>query len=99
MIVCHCNRIDHRDIEGAADQLSGVDDLDLVTPVAVYKTLGKTPRCGGCLSLAASIIHARNVCRRASDRLCPFSYDQNDPAPLTGERNGQQTSLFLMAAD
>lgn len=61
MIVCHCNRIDHRDIELAADRLTEADEWGILTPVAVYKNLGKRPICGGCMSLAASVIHARKA--------------------------------------
>ena len=76
MIVCHCNRIDHRDIEQAANALSDADPWQLITPVTVYKALGKRPRCGGCLSLATNIIHPRSVCSVTSNGVCPFA----DPA-------------------
>lgn len=78
MIVCHCNRIDHREIERAADQLSAVDEWQLITPIAVYRSLGKRPRCGGCLPLATNIIYARNVCASsAACGVCPFASSED----------------------
>ncbi len=61
MIVCHCNRIDHTMIEETASRLAADDPLRILTPVGVYKAMGLRPRCGGCLPLAANIIHTRNV--------------------------------------
>ena len=58
MIVCHCNLIDHTEIERATAQLRVGDRLKIVTPVMVYHALGKRPRCGGCLPLATSIMHS-----------------------------------------
>jgi bacterioferritin-associated ferredoxin len=73
MIVCHCNRIDHTEIETAASGLAAHDSWAVLTPVRVYKALGKRPRCGGCLPLAASIIHARQIGDAASCAGCPLS--------------------------
>jgi len=74
MIVCHCNRIDHLEIEEACSALLTEDPLRMLTPVAVYKALGKRPRCGGCLGLAANLIHTRDA--DASDRC------RNCPCPM-----------------
>jgi bacterioferritin-associated ferredoxin len=72
MIVCHCNRIEHTTIEAAAAALVAADPHRLLTPVGVYKALGKRPRCGGCLALAADIIHGR--CPNNGDcRTCPLA--------------------------
>jgi hypothetical protein len=57
MIVCHCNRIDKDSIECGSRALTLLDPWTLQTPGRVYRALGKTPRCGGCLPLAARIIH------------------------------------------
>jgi len=72
MIVCSCNVIDHRDLEGAVDRLYEVDPYRLLTPVLVYKTLGKRPQCGGCLSLAAKVVHHRVECLRNCEN-CPLA--------------------------
>ena len=101
MIVCHCNRIDHRDIEQAANALSDADPWQLITPVTVYKALGKRPRCGGCLSLAANIIHTRNVCTVTSNGVCPFTNSaiaENSSAPTqSAAAPDQQDALTLDA--
>lgn len=73
MIVCHCNRIDHVEITRAAEGLSDEHPWTLITPVAVYKRLGKRPRCGGCLSLAASIIHGLSVADAPACSECPLA--------------------------
>jgi bacterioferritin-associated ferredoxin len=72
MIVCHCNRIDHREIEAAADDLTKADPWRVLTPVLVYRALGKRPRCGCCLSLAANIIHTRKLGASCCKR-CPVA--------------------------
>lgn len=73
MIVCHCNRIDHHDIERAANTLSNDDPLRLLTPVSVYKFLGKRPKCGGCLGLANNIIHTRGALDASGCAGCPMA--------------------------
>jgi len=87
MIVCHCNRIDHTMIEETASRLAGDDPLRILTPVGVYKAMGLRPRCGGCLTLAANIIHSRNVVpppHGLSCACCPIGdvvagLDESDP--------------------
>ena len=78
MIVCHCNVIDHAEIEATASRISMADPWQLITPVAVYKALGKRPRCGGCLPLAANIIHTRDVRTPPTCSTCPLA----DPLAL-----------------
>lgn len=73
MIVCHCNCITHTEIEAGADALTGGDRNAVVTPVAVYKHLGRRPRCGGCLTLAANIIYTRGSPDPASAGPCPLT--------------------------
>jgi bacterioferritin-associated ferredoxin len=73
MIVCHCNRIDHSEIEQAANALASDDHWTVLTPVAVYKALGKRPCCGRCLPLAASVIHSRRAGNTPSCETCPMA--------------------------
>jgi bacterioferritin-associated ferredoxin len=72
MIVCSCNTIDHRQIETAVDTIVVDDPYRLITPVLVYKRLGKRPQCGGCLSLATTMIHNRVECLRNCGA-CPLA--------------------------
>lgn len=72
MIVCHCNRIDHVDIEAACCQLEADGTWRLLTPGAVYKCLGKRVRCGGCMPLATSLIHGRRAGVAVSPAGCPL---------------------------
>jgi len=97
MIVCHCNLIDHHEIEATANRMEAADPWGLITPVAVYKALGKRPRCGGCLPLAANIIHTRNVCATSSNGVCPFAPKAADTA-LTGVQS-IPIGAFLDAAE
>lgn len=82
MIVCSCNLITDHDIRDAVDTHMLDQPLDLLSPVQVYKLLGKRPRCGGCLANANEIIQARAAYLRgdtgagpsvASGRSCPAS--------------------------
>ena len=87
MIVCHCNRIDHTDIERTANELTAIDRWRLLTPVAVYHALGKRPRCGGCLPLATSIIHSRLVSEVTPCEPCPFAELASMPRPAVPHEN------------
>jgi bacterioferritin-associated ferredoxin len=49
MYVCICNGHRERDIRAAAK-------TGLSCAVAIYRQLGKPPRCGRCLNLAARVI-------------------------------------------
>jgi bacterioferritin-associated ferredoxin len=73
MIVCHCNCIGSETIEHATTRLAESDPWRMLTPVLVYHALGARPRCGGCLPLAAQIIHGRLAERRACRAQCPPS--------------------------
>ena len=73
MIVCHCNRIDHLEIERACTALVADDPWKLLTPVTVYKALGLRPRCGGCLPLAANLIHSRGAIASDACATCPMA--------------------------
>lgn len=96
MIVCHCNRIDHREIEEACQHLEARDGLRLVTPVAVYKHLGKRPRCGGCMMLAANLIQDRGTGSSCGvTGVCPILNTHVSSGDLIEE----ETSVFLGAAE
>ncbi|WP_116599393.1 (2Fe-2S)-binding protein [Primorskyibacter marinus] len=51
MIVCHCQNITNQDIDVAIDWMRAADETTLITPGKVYRALGKSPDCGGCMSL------------------------------------------------
>ena len=51
MIICHCNAITDRDIRAAVDWMRAADGETLITPGKVYRALGKSADCGGCLPL------------------------------------------------
>lgn len=72
MIVCSCNCISSREIELAVDDVISGDPMRVVTPGQVYRSLGKRPRCGVCLTHAASLINARVDCHRSCDT-CPLA--------------------------
>lgn len=54
MIVCSCNAITHRDIHAAIEWMRASDPYTIITPGKVYHALGKSPDCGGCMSLFLS---------------------------------------------
>lgn len=54
MIVCHCAHISDRDISAAIDWMRAADPKTLVTPGKIYRALGKSADCGGCMPLFLS---------------------------------------------
>ena len=54
MIVCHCNNITNHDIDAAIDWMRAADPSALITPGKVYRALGKSADCGGCMPLFLS---------------------------------------------
>ena len=69
MLVCSCNRIDHRGIEAEVDRQLDADPMLFLTATCIYMALGERPRCGVCLPLAADIINSRTetIRRRACE--------------------------------
>ena len=59
MLVCSCNRIDHKSIEAEADRQIACDPSCTPSPTCVYDALGERPRCRGCFPLAEKIITSR----------------------------------------
>ena len=51
MIVCHCRRITDHDILNAVEWMRSSDPDTIITPGKVYRALGTTADCGGCLSV------------------------------------------------
>jgi bacterioferritin-associated ferredoxin len=69
MIVCHCNCIDHLEIEAACRRMDVGEQP--FTPSEVYKELGYRPRCGNCFPHAARLIEAHCDGARAACIACP----------------------------
>ena len=74
MIVCSCRRITDRDILEAIDWMRAADPHTLITPGKVYRALGKSADCGGCVRLFVDTM------RR--------SHSLQVPAELTNLRTG-----------
>jgi bacterioferritin-associated ferredoxin len=51
MIVCQCMNISDRDIHAAIDWMRAADPETIVTPGKVYRALGRSADCGGCMPL------------------------------------------------
>ncbi|WP_113912431.1 (2Fe-2S)-binding protein [Roseovarius dicentrarchi] len=54
MIVCHCQNITDKDIDAAINWMRAADGTALITPGKVYRALGKSADCGGCMPLFLS---------------------------------------------
>jgi len=54
MLVCHCMSITDGEIHAAIDWMRAADPETLITPGKVYRALGKSADCGGCLPLFLS---------------------------------------------
>lgn len=57
VIVCSCNVLTDKELRRAARELQSGPDGVIVTPGAVFRALGKRPRCGGCFKAIIPIIH------------------------------------------
>ncbi len=51
MIICHCTHITDHDIHAAINWMRASDSQTIITPGKVYRALGKSADCGGCMSL------------------------------------------------
>ncbi|NBD30475.1 MAG: (2Fe-2S)-binding protein [Alphaproteobacteria bacterium] len=58
MIVCHCRNITDDDIHSAIDWMRRADPETLITPGKVYRALGKSADCGGCMPLFLSTMRS-----------------------------------------
>lgn len=56
MIVCHCQKISDHDINAAIDWMRASDDKTIITPGKIYRALGKSADCGGCMPLFLSTL-------------------------------------------
>ena len=56
MLVCHCNVITDKEIEGVILAFLEEDPWQLVVPAKVYHELGKRGRCCGCFPNVVDII-------------------------------------------
>lgn len=51
MIVCHCTNISDHEIHAAVNWMRASDPETIITPGKVYRALGKSADCGGCMPL------------------------------------------------
>ncbi len=51
MIVCSCAVISSEDIHRTIAWMRAASPDTIITPGKVYRALGKTPDCGGCIAL------------------------------------------------
>lgn len=58
MIICSCQRISDTDIHNAIDWMRAADKSAIVTPGKIYRALGKSPECGGCMKLFVASMRA-----------------------------------------
>jgi len=58
MIICSCAVISDADIRRAVEWMRASDPYAVVTPGKVYRALGKTPACGGCIRLFVDSLRA-----------------------------------------
>lgn len=51
MIVCHCMNISEQQIHDAIDWMRAADPDTIISPGKIYRALGKSADCGGCMPL------------------------------------------------
>jgi len=67
MIVCSCNLITRRDIEGVIERLLADDPYAVLTPNLIYHRLGRRGRCCGCFPMVTQILVEHTI--RVRERL------------------------------
>jgi bacterioferritin-associated ferredoxin len=58
MIVCSCSRVTDTDIRQAIAWMRAADPYTLITPGKIYRVLGKSADCGGCIRLFVAQMRA-----------------------------------------
>lgn len=51
MIVCSCTGLTDRDIRQTIAWMRAADPYVLITPGKIYRAMGKSAECGGCIRL------------------------------------------------
>lgn len=89
MIVCQCQRISDKEIHAAIDWMRAADGNTLITPGKIYRALGKSPDCGGCMPLFLDTI-GQNANLEVPVELQNLrrSHDANREVRHEGRRNG-----------
>jgi bacterioferritin-associated ferredoxin len=65
MIVCSCNIVTRRDIEGVIERILAEDPYAVLTPGLIYHRLGKRGKCGGCFPHLVRIMSEHGELTRA----------------------------------
>ena len=58
MIVCSCTGVTDRDIRDAIAWMRASDPYALITPGKIYRALGTSADCGGCIRLFVARMRA-----------------------------------------
>jgi bacterioferritin-associated ferredoxin len=83
MIVCQCNVITSRNIKEAVGRLMELDELEVVTPGAVFRCCGQRPQCGGCMPHLVKHMEAAVLEIRGS------ACQEHQSAPFSGLESGE----------
>ncbi|WP_349359330.1 (2Fe-2S)-binding protein [Stappia sp.] len=73
-----------KELRRAARELQAGPDGVIVTPGAVFRALGKRPRCGGCFGSIIPIIHEEAPETPSATRTGP------ETSPKTGPKTSQE---------
>ena len=89
MIVCHCMNIADHDIRAAVDWMRAADPDTIITPRKVYRSLGKSADCGGCLPLFLDTMRrCDSLAVATADR--PADGRPSQPVPYLGTLQGKR---------
>jgi len=89
MIVCSCSRITDRDIRHAIEWMRSADPDTLITPGKIYRALGKSAECGGCIRLFIENMRQSDKLRIPDGRSEPRG-KKNEGATDEGRRGGHR---------
>jgi len=92
VIVCSCNVLTDKELRRAARELQAGPDGVIVTPGAVFRALGKRPRCGGCFGSIIPIIHEEAPETPSATRSGAKAGSETDPGPETSPKTSPKTS-------
>lgn len=87
MIVCHCRNISDRDIHAAVDWMRAADPDTVITPGKLYRALGTSADCGGCLPLFLETMRANPNLRVSNPSDARHDAGHDVPTELRGLRS------------
>lgn len=91
MLICSCAVISDHDVRSAVRWMRKSDPLSVVTPGKVYRALGKSPDCGGCIQHFVAAIQVEMPSDLPAE-LTGLRHQNEGNAGHEGQRKGHRVS-------